>query len=298
MIELHDIKQQYSWSALDEPNMLELAPHGVALANEFSEKFQDFVNAFGDLEKILRSPEVIMEHREKVQEWYMLLFSGKYDQDYMRMLFKAGLANAKIGLEPHYVNSAISFVREFINECVSDAFQDRVTRDKVRASVSKLLDMNLDLISSSYRQEELRHYFATSKIQKNIITGIEKFSFILDTSLVLILSFMAIVAVVFVIAEIANIFLEPYAASTTVVKVLGDLLILWSVSELIQEGIKHTQGSKFAVRSFVAVGLAACIREILIASLGHQTETILVLTATTLSLGAVYFLLSKSQQNT
>ena len=296
MIELQDIKQHYRWSELDEKNMLELAKFALKKTDEFSDRFKEFVLMFGGAEKSVPSSEVVAEHQDRVREWYTMLFSGKYDEDYTRMLFKVGLANAKLGLEPHYVNSAISFSREFINECVSDSFHDRTSRDSVRASVSKLLDMNLDLISSSYRQEELRHYFATSKIQKNIITAIEKFSFVLDTSLVLILSFMAMVAIVFVFAEIANIFLEPYAASTTVVKVLGDLLILWSVSELIQEGIKHTQGSKFAVRSFVAVGLAACIREILIASLGHQTETILALTVTTLSLGTVYYLLSKSQQ--
>lgn len=295
MTELSELKQHYRWTALDEQNMVKLAPYAIKNIDDFSQKFFEFLQTFADIGKFLSSPEVITEHKEKVKIWYAALFSGNYDDDYVRMLFKVGLTHLKIGLQPHYVNSAISFVREYINECVSDSFHDRVTRDTVRSSVSKLLDMNLDMVSASFRQEELRQYYSTSKIQKSIITTISKFSFVLDTSLVIILAFIAVVATVFVIGEVANIFLEPYGANKAIVKILGDLLILWSVSELIQEGLKHTKGSKFAVRSFVAVGLAACIREILIASLGHQTDTILVLTATTLALGAVYFLLSKSQ---
>jgi uncharacterized membrane protein (DUF373 family) len=297
MTELNELKTHYRWSALDEQNLAQFASFAIKRASEFTDKFYTFIQTFGDIDKFITSPEMLQEHKEKVRGWYMMLFSGKYDEDYMRMLFKIGLTHVKIGLEPHYVSSSISFIREFLNECVSDSFHDRVTRDAMRASVSKILDMNLDMINASYRQEELRQYFASSKIQKNIISGIAKFSFVLDTALVLILAFVAVIAVVFVVAEIARIFLEPYGASAVIVNILGDLLILWSVSELIQEGIKHIKGSKFAVRSFVAVGLAACIREILIASLGHQTDTILVLTATTLALGVVYYLLSKSQPN-
>lgn len=297
MTELSELKSHYRWSTLDERNIIQFAPFAVKRADEFTEKFYEFIKTFGDIDKFITSPEMLLSHQEKVRGWYMMLFSGKYDEDYMRVLFKVGLTHVKIGLEPHYVNSAISFIRDFLNECVSDSFHDRVTRDSIRASVSKLLDMNLDMISASYRQEELRQYFATSKIQKSIITAVTKFSFALDMTLVVMLAFIAVVAIAMVVGEAVNIFLEPYGASKAIVKILGDLLILWSVSELIQEGIKHTKGSKFAVRSFVAVGLAACIREILIASLGHQTDTILVLTATTLALGAVYYLLSKSQTN-
>ncbi len=295
MTELMALKKHYRWTHIDEENMLKLAPFATKKCSDFSNKFYEFIHTFDDVGKFLSNEDVLIEHKEKVAGWFMMLFTGKYDEDYMRMLFKVGLTHVKIGLEPHYVNSAISFVRDYLNECISDSFHDRVTRDAIRASMSKLLDMNLDMISSSYRQEELRQYFASSKIQKNIISGINRFAFMLDTTLVIILAFIAVVAIGFLLGEIANIFLEPYEANKYIVKILGDLLILWSVSELIQEGLKHTKGNKFAVKSFVAVGLAACIREILIASLSHQVETILVLTATTLSLGAVYFLLSKSQ---
>jgi len=298
MTELKDIKSHYRWTSIDEANVAMLAPYATKTARNFGDKFYEFIQSFGDVGRFLDNDDVIREHREKVIGWYISLFTGKYDEDYMRMLFKIGLTHVKIGLEPHYVSASIAFVREYINETISNAFHDRVTRDAVRGSVSKLLDMNLDVINASFREEELRQYFASSKIQKNIIGGIARFAFMLDTTLVFILAFIAVVAVGFVLGEITNIFLEPYGANKLIVKILGDLLILWSVSELIQEGIKHTKGNKFAVKSFVAVGLAACIREILIASLGHQTDTILVLTATTLSLGAVYFLLSKSQTNT
>jgi len=295
--ELSELKSHYRWTELDEKNIGQFKPFAEKRAGEFVQKFYGFIQGFDDVGKFLHSQDVIHSHQEKVKHWFIDLFAGRYDEDYMRMLFKIGLTHVKIGLPPHYVNATVAFIRDFINDIISDSFHDRVTRDNIRNSCSKLLDMNLDIINASYREEELRQYLATSRVQKSIINGISRFSFLLDTFLVLILAFIAIVAIGFVIGEISHIFLEPYSANKVILSVLGDLLILWSVSELIQEGIKHTRGSKFAVKSFVAVGLAACIREILIASLGHQTETILVLTFTTLSLGVVYFLLSKSQSN-
>jgi uncharacterized membrane protein (DUF373 family) len=297
MTELAELKSHYRWTELDEKNILLFRPFAEKRADEFIQKFYGFIAGFGDVNKFLHSEEVVHSHQEKVKRWFIDLFAGRYDEDYMRMLFKIGLTHVKIGLPPHYVNATVAFIRDFINETISDAFHDRVTRDNIRNSCSKLLDMNLDIINASYREEELRQYLSTSKLQKTVINGISRFSFLLDTFLVIILAVLAVIATVFVVGEISKIFLEPYAANKVILGVLGDLLILWSVSELIQEGIKHTRGSKFAVKSFVAVGLAACIREILIASLGHQTETILVLTFTTLSLGMVYFLLSKSQSN-
>jgi len=297
MTELLTLKTHYRWTPLDEQNIKKLSRFAIDRTDEFVDRFYKVIHLFSGSEKFTSSQEEIDAHKQKLTDWYLQLFCGYYDDDYMRMICKIGADQVKIGLEPHYVSSAISFVREYLNEVIADSFQDRMTRDLVRVSTSKLLDMNLDMVTSSFRQEELKQFFEFGNIRKNIISSISKFSFVLDTTLLIILAFIAVVAIVFVIGEATTIFIEPYGANKAIVKILGDLLILWSVSELIQEGIKHTKGSKFAVRSFVAVGLAACIREILIASLGHQTDTILVLTATTLSLGVVYFLLSKSQSN-
>jgi len=58
-----------------------------------------------------------------------------------------------------------------------------------------------------------------------------------------------------------------------VIAALGDLLILWTILELLNSQIKFMLGGEFAISSFVSVALAATIREALIASL-EQEKTV------------------------
>ena len=75
-----------------------------------------------------------------------------------------------------------------------------------------------------------------------------------------------------------------------IIAALGDLLILWTILELLNSQIKFMLGGEFAISSFVSVALAATIREALIASLEHgkPIEFKLALALIILVLGIVF----------
>lgn len=74
---------------------------------------------------------------------------------------------------------------------------------------------------------------------------------------------------------------------------LGTLLILWTLSELINAEVRYLQGEHIRVAVFIEVAIAATIRKLLVVSaegvdVAHSATYILTL----LALGIVYWLLN------
>jgi hypothetical protein len=57
----------------------------------------------------------------------------------------------------------MNLVRIFISEKLSQEYEFPVKRDEMMVAVNKILDVNLDIITSSYREEELKLYLASGK---------------------------------------------------------------------------------------------------------------------------------------
>ena len=70
---------------------------------------------------------------------------------------------------------------------------------------------------------------------------------------------------------------------------LGSILILYAISELLSEEIKHIKGSVLSLKIFVGVALAAVIRKILIISLSSEkVQELITLSPVILALGVVF----------
>ena len=78
---------------------------------------------------------------------------------------------------------------------------------------------------------------------------------------------------------------------------LGTLLVLWVVIELLDTQIKHMKGSSFAIKVFVSVALVAELRRLLITSIEHASwQEELILVASLLALGAIYWMVSRIER--
>lgn len=83
-----------------------------------------------------------------------------------------------------------------------------------------------------------------------------------------------------------------------IITALGSVLILWVMLELINTEISHLRGGKFKISVFIGVALVTTIREVMIATLKHEsTEFILSLVASVLVIGGVYWLVKKTEED-
>lgn len=294
---IEDIKKAYLFTEQDVENLVSIKNLMEKNREDFISKFYDYILRFKNVSHYLVDENVISKHKLKVKEWFIKLFTGDYTEEYLRSIYKIGEIHVKIGLPGHYVNSSISFVRRYCYKLLTDEFGCSRQRDMIVNSIDKILDMNLDIMTFSYREEELRSYILPRKLEYNVIEFARRFAFTLDLFLLVVLILTSVFVLGFVGYEIYSIAIGVISIETGILKILGTLLIIWAIGELLNAEIHHLKGGKFAVTAFLTLAIAAVIRKILIATLStEKVADILTLGGIVLTLGIVYWLIGHSDK--
>jgi len=289
------VKTHYHFTDADAENLLKLRPLLEKHADEFVVEFYNFIRNFKDVDKYLKSEVVIKRHQDALRKWYRGLFAGDYGQDYMKRLERVGMAHVKIDLPAHYVNAAFHFVKDFINAKIMKEFPDCAECVELQRSAVKILDINLDIFTSSFIHEE-KKFFLSKRVESRLVHAAMRFSYGLN--LILVLGLVAIgVMVVMLFVYDMNYVVHGHI-ETGLLRTLGTLLMLWVVIELMDTEIRHLKHGGFAVKVFVSVALVAIIRDILITTLKEheQIETKITLIAAVAVLGGIYWLISKVEK--
>ncbi len=291
------LKAHYKFTEEEAQILKELQPRMEELVDRFADEFYDYIWGFGTTAKFLKDKAIIAHHRTKIKEWFLNLFSGKYDTFYFLNLYKIGEIHVKIGLPTHYVNSAFTFVRTFALKSIEENFENKEQHVKEIHAVEKIIDMNLDVLTSSYREEELSKFLSLSKIEKNILTGLKKFNSYVNYFLAGALALVAFFAIGLFLYDIYLLFFTSVSIEKGILTVLGSLLVLWAAIELIHEEINHLQGKGFAIGAFIMLAMAALIRKVLIYSLSSEkSDELLVIGAVIVGLAVAYWLVGHKKK--
>jgi uncharacterized membrane protein (DUF373 family) len=192
------------------------------------------------------------------------------------------------------MTATMNFIRRFILEKLTLELGCSKNRDKVMSSVEKLLDLNLDVMLSSYREEELKLYLALGKYQRILIEGIRRISYGFDIFIVLALLISGLFLVSWIVYEMFMVIKGEMLLEKGVLSLMGTVLILYAVSELLNGEIKRLRGGVLSLKVFVGIALAAVIRKVLILSLSPEKITeILAISGLLLSLAMVYWAIHK-----
>ena len=287
------LKAHYHFTKDDEALLLQMRPQIESFADDFLEGFYEFIWNFGKTADFLKDQEIIGRHREKIREWYLDLFKGSYDISYFLKLYKIGEIHVQLGLPTHYVNAAFNYVRVFtLDRIHKHCLESTDLTDKVKA-FEKILDINLDTLTSSYRQEEMSRYLALSHTEKVLLRLLKKtssyFNYLLAGALVIVAFF----SVGLFGYDVYLLFSGINEVEQGILTVLGSLLILWAAIELIHQEMNHLRGGYFALEGFITLAIAALIRKILIFSLSPaKTMDVLMYGVLVLCLGLSYWLIT------
>lgn len=295
MITMPELRDHYRFNDEDAELLLSLQPLAREHVEQFSQEFYDYLYGLPDTAAILNKAN--RAHlRQMHNNWFLALFTGLYDNHYLNHLTRIGHAHVKTGLSVHFVNAAMNQIRHFLLNLIDNNYEDREQRRLLREAVEKILDMNLDVMGSSYREEEMKKVFLSRKIESVLITATERFTYGLNLVLVLALVAVSASVVCLFVWDIMHIFQGNVEKG--ILSALGELLILWMMIELMDNEIKNLKGGKFNILVFIGVIIVAMIREILISTLRHDDLTTQgFLAGTLLILGVVYYLVSLAQKN-
>lgn len=293
-----DLKDDYRFTDKEAQLLLTLQPRMETVADKFISEFYDYIWGFGKTAQFLKNKEIIAHHRIKIREWFINLFCGNYDIHHFSKLYKIGEIHVKIGLPTHYVNSAFTFVRTFILQNLEENTQNKDQHlEQVRA-VEKIVDINLDILTSSYREEELGKFLSLSHFEKTILVGLKRFNSYINLFLATALAMVAFFAISLFSYDIYLLFSAKIGIEKGILTVLGSLLVLWAAIELIHEEINHLQGKSFAIGTFIMLAMAALIRKILIYSLSaEKSHELLVIGGVIVGLAVAYWLVGAKDQS-
>lgn len=156
----------YQFTGRDARNLEGLKGLMAEQADEFVEVFYRFIFNFEHAMAFLKNDDIIRLHNVKIKEWFLELFSGTYDQAYFNGLNLVSEAHSRIGLPTHYINASFNCVRRFVLGVLVQ--QNRL--DALDA-VEKILDINLDVLTSVYLKEDSRRMVTAIKRIKNALTA-------------------------------------------------------------------------------------------------------------------------------
>lgn len=239
--------------------------------------------------------ETLKKHVFDAQrEWFLGLFSGTYDNRYYEKLIRIGTTHVKHNVDAHYMNRAVNLVK---NACIGilqnlDLPKAEITNKII--AVGKILDISLDVITTSYIEEEIRTYSPVYKVRSALVTFSERFS--QATNLLLIVALIGLtLGVVWLFAQDV-LHLLTGDIERGIISALGSMLLLWLMIELMNTEIAHLKGGKFHISVFVGVALVTMIRETMIATLKHERpEAIYYLIAAILVIGFVFWIVTRAE---
>ncbi len=232
---------------------------------------------------------------ESHKTWFHLLFTGTYDTKYYEKLLRIGQTHVRVSVDAHYMNRAINIVRNCCIDILNRNIEDAEERTRLLISVEKILDMNLDVITASYIEEELRAYSPAYRVRNALISFAERFAQTMNLVLVLALIGLTLGVIALFAMDLKD--LVAVGIEHGIITSLGSLLVLWIMIELMNTEIKHLKGGKFRISVFVGVALVAFIRDTMIMALKHEaTEKLYYLIALILTLGIVFWLVTKAEE--
>lgn len=288
------IKEHFRLTRRDEERLKALYPLIAPKVDKIIEVLEERIKQIVDpvtKDKLKNYPDLYKYHKQ----WLLMLLKGPYDGNYYRELVHIGKKHASLEINPHYVSVAMNTIRVLLIDILTDEIEDKQDRTLKKASLNKMLDLNLDVITSAYVEEELYQYSAIYRIKSKILQYAEGFSGAMNLFLVIALIAISLGVVGLFVHDIVQFFHKGFTHG--IISALGSLLIFWVLIELMNTEIEHMKGGKFNISVFVGVAIVALIRDLLVATLKHEEIGKLgyFLAGAILILGIVYYLVTKAE---
>jgi uncharacterized membrane protein (DUF373 family) len=290
---IDEIRRHYGFTTKDEENLKELAEILLPLSQNFADDFYNFLIQEPHMAFFFKTEEAIRKRKETVTTWFKDLLTGPYNNLHLMKLRHIGETHVRIGLKGHYVNAAMNFVRSYcIRQAAASPLEEERKTDLLE-TLNKAIDLNLDVITSSYREAEFKKVFFSYKADSAMLRWIDRLLQGLNLMLLIGLIAMAIGVVSLLSYDVLSAFTRDL--QNGVIKALGSLLLLWMIIELLHTQMDVLKGGKFNVRVFLELALVAFIRKLFVATVESKDPVVFsLLLSGTIILGIILYLLAKS----
>jgi len=291
---MKEILRHYRFGTSDEENLAVLGGLLLPLSDSLADEFYDYLAEDSQTARFFQTPAAVERRKITIKGWFQDLLTAQYGSPLLRRLERIGKVHVKIGLRGHYVNAAMHFIRAFCHRQVVAQVAERPRREALLDTLDKVLDIHLDVLTGSYREEELKKVFLSRRFESWLVRWAERL--LHGLNLLLMVGLLALTVGIFglFVSDVVHAFEANLEKG--MIQALGSLLVLWMMIELLQAEVEHLRGGTFHVRLFLELALVAFIRKLFIAARDHQDPVnFALLLGALLVLGLTFFLMSRAE---
>ena len=169
MLTMQEIKSHYFFTDEEAAMLRELQPLAEANRERMSTEFYDYLLGIPETAEFLKDDQLRNRLKKTHEDWFVSIFSGQYDNQCLHTLQHIGQVHVRVGLPAHFVNAAMYVVRRFIVEMLQENFPLAEQRRMLRKAADKIVDINLDILSAAYQEEELNKVFLSHRLESKLI---------------------------------------------------------------------------------------------------------------------------------
>ncbi|MCL4522796.1 MAG: protoglobin domain-containing protein [Acidobacteria bacterium] len=161
---IQEMKRYLGFTEEDAALLRQLGPRMEKYLPELAERFYSQIPHHPNAFRVFSGGEAqIARLKQTLQNWGKRLFCGVYDHAYAEERYQIGYHHVRIGLEQKYVISAMGIVRAFLSECLLLEFPAGDVRLRYARAVSKMLDLDLNLMCESYMHASMQNLRALNE---------------------------------------------------------------------------------------------------------------------------------------
>lgn len=164
LVVFDEMKDYVGFTTADEENLRELGRFAEPLIGPTVDRFYTTILRHSGARAVLTTPDQVSRLRFSLMRWVETLFSGKYDETYVRARSEIGRVHVRVGLPQHYMFTAM----EVIWQSLRDGFREQpVSNVEARlVSLHKLLTIETGIMLESYKE----HYTArVREVEREVV---------------------------------------------------------------------------------------------------------------------------------
>jgi signal transduction histidine kinase len=121
---------------------------------------------------VIRDPDQVQRLKLSLQRWLEELFTGNYDERFVRNRWLVGWRHVKIGLPQVWAAAAMSRLCDrLVNHLAEDWQQGVVEFQRTISALKRVIDLDLALIQDAYHTESVAKYLQSEKDFNDAIIG-------------------------------------------------------------------------------------------------------------------------------
>jgi signal transduction histidine kinase len=155
---IEEMKRYLHFQDQDAVLLKQLGPRMERHLPEMAERFYAQIPQHPGASRVFTGGEAQVNRlKMTLQAWGRGLFNGRYDERYAEERYQIGFRHVRIGLDQKYVISAMGVVRSFLLDRLMEEIPAREERLAYSQALSKMLDLDLNLMCDSYFHATMDH---------------------------------------------------------------------------------------------------------------------------------------------